>query len=136
MAKEGGKRRDRRNFTEDFKKQVVEEINAGKKVIDAAQEYDISASQLSQWRKRYGSAKKSRREESSTNGTSAQSASSGASQSSEGRSGTGTGRGSSSRRSSSSASSSPDIAEFERVIGQLTIENMRLRNELDNLRSR
>ena len=45
-------RRQRRDFTEDFKHQMVKLYNSGKPKVDIIREYDLTASALDRWIKR------------------------------------------------------------------------------------
>ena len=45
-------RRERRSFTDEFKKQVVGLYNAGKSRTEIIKEYDLSASAFNRWCKR------------------------------------------------------------------------------------
>lgn len=46
-------RRERRNFTEEFKKQVVGLYNTGKSRTEIIKEYDLSPSAFNRWIKEY-----------------------------------------------------------------------------------
>jgi len=46
-------RRERRNFTEEFKKQVVGLYNTGKSRTEIIKEYDLSPSAFNRWVKEY-----------------------------------------------------------------------------------
>ena len=46
-------RRERRSFTDEFKKQVVGLYNAGKSRTEIIKEYDLSASAFNRWVKEY-----------------------------------------------------------------------------------
>lgn len=45
-------RRDRRTFSEEFKKQMVQLYNAGKPRTEIVREYDLSASAFDRWVRR------------------------------------------------------------------------------------
>ena len=45
-------RRAKREFTEEFKKQMVQLYSSGKRRADIVQEYDLTASALNNWIKR------------------------------------------------------------------------------------
>lgn len=47
------KRRKRRQFTEKFKKQMVELVKSGKPKSEVIREYDLTASSLHKWVKQY-----------------------------------------------------------------------------------
>ena len=49
MAKQ---RRDRRTFTEEFKKDLVQQIENGARVSDLAKEHNIQPSQISLWKRK------------------------------------------------------------------------------------
>lgn len=119
-------KRERRAFTEEFKNQIMGEIQGGRKLIEVAAEHKIQPSQISQWKRKMGMAKSSgSKANSATPGVSqpkaVTSSSKGQSESKKMASSTGVGNG---RFSNSS------IDELERMIGQLTVENARLRREL------
>lgn len=46
-------RRERRNYTEEFKKQVVDLYNAGKSRSNIIREYDLTSSAFNRWVKEY-----------------------------------------------------------------------------------
>ena len=50
---EGKERRARRSYTDEFKRQLVELYNDGKRRCDITREYDISDSSLDKWIKQY-----------------------------------------------------------------------------------
>jgi len=123
MAK---KRRDRRSFSEEFKQQLIDEIKGGRKLIDVAEEHGLQPSQLSLWKKKLGAA--SGKAKKATRGRSAGKAKAAAPAAPRVSAAPATSAPVASRVSASSSS----IAELERVIGQLTIENMRLRQQLES----
>jgi len=51
-----GKRMGQRNknYTEEFKRQIVELSKSGKRSIDIEREYKVSKTSIREWRKRYG----------------------------------------------------------------------------------
>ncbi len=86
----------RRQFTREFKVQVLREIEAGKSVAQAAREYEVLATLICRWRKQQ-----------------AQYA---------GRAFSGCGNG---------YTDAAHVAELERKVGQLTMENDLLKKVLD-----
>jgi len=48
-------RRKRRTYTEEFKRQIVELYNSGKKKADLIREYDLTTSALDKWIQNYNS---------------------------------------------------------------------------------
>lgn len=48
-----GQKREKRHFTDDFKRQMVELYHAGKSKADIAAEYDLTPSALRNWIKQY-----------------------------------------------------------------------------------
>ena len=43
-----------KNYTEEFKRQIVELSKSGKRSIDIEREYKVSKTSIREWRKRYG----------------------------------------------------------------------------------
>ena len=153
MAKQ---RRDRRTFTEQFKKDLVQQIENGARVSDLAKEHGIQPSQISLWKRKIpGKPGKRGRKPGSTNRATAASGS-GASTPTTTESTAGTAkkatrkragrkRGSSKKSSAASApsaaaprttsrassSGSSNQADVERMIGRLVLENQRLRDQLE-----
>lgn len=107
------KRRERRSFSDKFKRDLIAQIEDGTaRVTDLAKKHKIQASQISMWKSKYGSGsskasggKKRGRPAGSTNRTAAAPA-------------------------AAKGNNNARIAELERMIGQLTIENARLKGEL------
>lgn len=134
MAK---KRRDRRSFSDEYKQQLIDEINSGKKLIDVAEEHGLQPSQLSLWKKKLGagsSAPKKAAPRAKSSGKSK--AAKSTAPKSETAPATAAPAAAAPAASASvaprPAASSSSIAELERVIGQLTVENMRLRSQLES----
>lgn len=128
MAK---KKRDRRLFTDEFKQQLIAEIDGGKKLIDVAKEHGLQPSQLSLWKKKYGGGRSAKKAAKATRTAAPKAAAR--------RSAPSTASASAAAPAASRASNNAPasgIAELERMIGQLAIENARLRRELDELRSK
>ena len=119
MAK---KRRPRRTFDEDFKQQLLDEIAGGKKLIDVAKEHGLQPSQISLWKKNLGGgsrkAKKAGRSKATAQKAVATQAAAPAAKPVV-------------SAVPSTTHSSNYVAQLERMIGQLTIENVRLRSELE-----
>lgn len=122
MAK---KRRERRTFTEKFKKEIVDRVVAGERVTDLAEKYNIQASQISMWKRKItGKPGKRGRKPGSKNrpGTAAPGAAAPA---------TSTPSAAAPRAAASSAptvsKNDAYIKELEDTVGRLTIENLRLR---------
>lgn len=152
MAKQ---RRDRRTFSEQFKKDLVQQIENGARVSDLAKEHGIQPSQISLWKRKItGKPGKRGRKPGSTNRATAAPASDAATpmgSPSESTTGTTTKstrkrasrkRGSSRKSSGASAaapkttsrassSGSGSQADVERMIGRLVLENQRLRDQLE-----
>lgn len=112
MAK---KRRPRRTFDEDFKKQLLDEIAGGRKLIDVAKEQGLQPSQISLWKKTLGSSSKKKRKVGTakkatptvTDSTPAAPA------------------------TTAAKPASNYVAELERMVSDLTLENARLRSKLN-----
>jgi len=51
-------RKERRSYTEEFKKSAVERIENGEKLAEIARELQLSAVSLQNWRKEFGGGKK------------------------------------------------------------------------------
>ena len=111
-------KRERRNFTEEFKQQLMSELKSGRKLIDVAAEHKIQPSQISQWKRKMGVG--STRKRSAAGASAAQPK----------------GMKATAAKAAPKASSRPSggsgstIEELERMIGQLAVENARLRREL------
>lgn len=140
MAKQ---KRDRRSFTEEFKQQLLAEIEGGRKLIDVAKENGLQPSQLSLWRKKQGGGRSAKKAAKAARPDAPKAAAK---------------RSASPAAASAPAEAAPSsapaptpapapraengsqettgIAELERMIGKLVIENDRLRRELEALRSR
>ena len=140
MAKQ---KRDRRSFTEEFKQQLLAEIEGGRKLIDVAKEHGLQPSQLSLWRKKQGGGRSAKK--------AAKAARPDAPKAAAKRSASPAAASAPAEAAPSSAPASTPapapraengsqgmtgIAELERMIGKLVIENDRLRRELEALRSR
>ncbi len=113
MAK---KRRPRRTFDEDFKKQLLDEIAGGRKLIDVAKEQGLQPSQISLWKKTLGSSSKKKRKAGAA------------------KKATSTAAASTPAEAPATAAAKPAsnyVAELERMVGNLTIENARLRSKLN-----
>lgn len=137
MAK---KRRERRTFSEEFKKELVQKIENGERVSDLAKEHNIQPSQISMWKRKItGKPGKRGRKPGSKNRTTAASSSKKRGRSATKSSGSGSSAGSAARSSASSSPAAPSVssskggnqADVERMIGRLVLENQRLRDELD-----
>lgn len=155
MAKQ---RRDRRTFTEQFKKDLVQQIENGARVSDLAKTHGIQPSQISLWKRKItGKPGKRGRKPGSTNratvasgsdastpmGTTTESTAGTAKKATRKRAGRK--RGSSKKSSAASApsaaaprttsrassSGSSNQADVERMIGRLVLENQRLRDQLE-----
>ncbi len=119
MAK---KRRERRTFTEEFKKDIVDQVLAGARVTDLAEEHNIQASQISMWKRKItGKPGKRGRKPGSKNRQGAASAAPRAAAAS-------------TNAPAAAASPAPGVTkkdayikELEEMVGRLTIENLRLR---------
>lgn len=116
MAK---KRRARRTFDEAFKQQLLDEIAGGKKLIDVAKEHGLQPSQISLWKKSLGGGTKKAKKAASSKRAGRKAAPAA------------TPAPAPAPVSVSVEPSSNYVAELERMIGQLTIENARLRSELE-----
>lgn len=140
MAKQ---KRDRRSFTEEFKQQLLAEIEGGRKLIDVAKEHGLQPSQLSLWRKKQGGGRSAKK--------AAKAARPDAPKAAAKRSASPAAASAPAEAAPSSAPASTPapapraengsqgltgFAELERMIGKLVIENDRLRRELEALRSR
>ena len=147
MAKQ---RRDRRTFTEQFKKDLVQQIENGARVSDLAKEHGIQPSQISLWKRKItGKPGKRGRKPGSTNRATAASGSDAStpmgttakkstrkrasrkrsSKKSSAASAPSAAAPKTTSRASSSGSSSQ--ADIERMIGRLVLENQRLRDRLE-----
>ena len=115
MAK---KRRARRTFDEAFKQQLLDEIAGGKKLIDVAKEHGLQPSQISLWKKSLGGGTKKAKKAAPSKRAGRKAAPAAATPAP-------------APVSVSVEPSSNYVAELERMIGQLTIENARLRSELE-----
>ena len=123
MAK---KRRERRTFTEEFKKEIVDKVMAGERVTDLAEKHNIQASQISMWKRKItGKPGKRGRKPGSKNTSTRSAAASGQKKAAPKAAASG---------SSSSEAKAPGVTkkdayiqELEEMVGRLTIENLRLR---------
>lgn len=116
-------RRKRRTFSLEDKKNILGEIAAGKKLVDVAKKYKMQPAQLSQWKSKYGGAKKKKatvakpatkrvvRKVSAVPKASAP-------------------------RAAAAVSSHISVSELEQMIGRLTVENTLLRRQLEELGSK
>lgn len=136
MAK---KKRDRRSFTEEFKQQLIAEIEGGKKLIDVAKEHGLQPSQLSLWRKKQTGGRPAKK--------AAKAIRSDAPKAAAKRTAPQAAVAAPAPAESAPApavapvvgdytSHSTGLAELERMIGHLVIENDRLRREIEALRSK
>lgn len=117
MAK---KRRARRTFDEAFKQQLLDEIAGGKKLIDVAKEHGLQPSQISLWKKSLGGGTKKAKKAAPSKRAA--------------RKAVAPTTAAAPAPAPVSVSAEPPsnyVAELERMIGQLTIENARLRSELE-----
>lgn len=108
MAKKKKQRRDRRTFTDEFKKDVVKRAQSGERVTDLAEKFDIQASQISMWKRQITGkpGRRGRRPGSANAATAAPKAAA----------------------APSTSSKDAYIAKLEEMVGKLTIENLRLRS--------
>lgn len=111
-------KRVRRNFTEEFKQQLMSELKSGRKLIDVAAEHKIQPSQISQWKRKMGGGSARKRSAAGASGAQPKGMKTAAAKSAP----------KASPRPAGGSSSTID--ELERMIGQLTVENARLRREL------
>lgn len=110
MAKKKKQRRDRRTFTDEFKKDVVKRAQSGERVTDLAEKFDIQASQISMWKRQItGKPGRRGRRPGSTNAGAPKAAPKAAA-------------------APSASSKDAYIAKLEEMVGKLTIENLRLRS--------
>jgi len=105
------KKRRRRNFTAEQKQAIVNRILKGERLVDVARDQKIQPSQLSQWKRQLTGGGSRRR----------------------GRAGRSTGASAAPRASAGKFAGASDL---EQLIGQLTVENMRLKREIEELSSR
>lgn len=127
MAKQ---KRDRRSFTEEFKQQLLAEIEGGKKLIDVAKEHGLQPSQLSLWRKKGGGGRAAKKAAKAVRATAPKAAAKRTAPAAAEAAPT-----PAPARTATVASVDTGIADLERMIGQLVIENDRLRRELEAARS-
>ena len=107
-------KRTRRTFSSEQKQNILAEIAAGNKLVDVAKKYEMQPSQLSQWKsKQGGGKKKTAGRPASKNAVSKVRVSAPA--------------------ASTSGSSHINIVELEHMIGKLTVENILLRRQLEEL---
>ncbi len=109
-------KRQRRSFSDKFKRDLIAQITGGARVTDLAKKHKIQASQISMWKRKYGAGKASApakrgRPAGSTKKAAAKAPVAAAAP-------------------ARSSNSNNRIADLERMIGQLTIENARLKGEL------
>ncbi len=132
-------KRKRRTFTLEEKQNILAEIEAGNKLVDVAKKYEMQPAQLSQWKAKYGkgSTRKSSTKGGARTGRKAKAA---PTQAAAAPASTPAGNGSKARASrpvsssrSASAAGSASIADLERMIGRLTVENALLRQQLEEL---
>ncbi len=91
----------RRQFTKDFKLQVLREVDAGTSIVRAAREYQVHPNTITKWRQQYGRYGE--------------------------RAFAGNGH---------AYTNEAKVAELERLIGHLTVENAFLKKALRRLESR
>lgn len=121
-------KRERRTFTDEQKMSLISEINSGRKLIDVAAEHKIQPSQISQWKRKMDGGKSASKKAKANTTSSAQPNVMKLTTPTQS-----TQRKFSPRSSGndSRASGSSTIDELERMIGQLSVENARLRRELE-----
>lgn len=141
MAKQ---KRDRRSFTEEFKQQLLAEIEGGRKLIDVAKENGLQPSQLSLWRKKQGGGRSAKKAAKAARpdapkaaakrsaSPAAASAPAEAAPSSSAPASTPA----PAPRAENGSQKEAGIGELEHMIVKLVIENDRLRREIEALRSR
>ena len=117
-------KRTRRTFTLEEKQSILAEVAAGNKLVDIAAKYKMQPAQLSQWKSKYGSGASAKK-----SGKRATRKATTASAAKESKASTPK---AAAPRSTSTASSGY-VAELERMVGQLTIENLKLRGKLGEL---
>ena len=119
--------RERRTFTEEFKQDLMTQLKGGRKLIDLAAEHKIQPSQISQWKRKMGEGKAAGKKAKAST-TSAESPNvmktASSPQPAQRKASTRT-SGNDSRSTGAST-----IDELERMIGQLSVENARLKREL------
>ena len=128
MAKQ---KRQRRTFTLEDKQKILAEVEAGNKLVDVAKKYKMQPAQLSQWKSKYGagggssssSKKKAPAKGAKRGGRKKATTSAPAPAATAGRPAT---------RVAASSNSNITIAELERMIGRLTVENAMLRRQLED----
>ncbi|MCB0710755.1 MAG: transposase [Ignavibacteriae bacterium] len=116
-------KRTRRTFTLEEKQSILAEVAAGNKLVDIAAKYKMQPAQLSQWKSKYGSGagtkKSGKRSTRKATASAAKESKASAPKAAASR--------------STSTASSGYVAELERMVGQLTIENLKLRGKLGEL---
>ena len=134
-------KRKRRTFTLEEKQSILSEVEAGNKLVDVAKKYEMQPAQLSQWKSKYGkggakkgtkaSGRKAKSAESKKPAASASRAS--ASRTSTPRTAANPAASRKSAAPRATTISGVSVAELERMIGRLTVENIMLRRQLEEL---
>ena len=110
-------RRKRRTFSLEDKKNILAEIAAGNKLVDVAKKYKMQPAQLSQWKSKYGGAKKKKAAAKPATKRVVRKVTA-------------------APKARTSVSSHISVSELEHMIGKLTVENTLLRRQLEELSSK